>query len=707
MPPGTGVSSMDALTLSQYDDLLSDVLLDKVGLWFQTRKMFPRYRSARINANATTRIVQQVATGETELAQAVDELLKHDYIVAFLKRKSKLYIENFRLHAGRYISMYLPEAGYEIAQTDRYKVVTGTSEARVVATKRYELGMVISLCSGSVAKLSEKETQRMAEEHADFSVIWWQKQKSMCLFLGPARFVNHDCNPNCQFTALGSDAICFQALRTIEPGEEITTHYGNSYFGAENCECLCATCEKYSRGWFAHRNAGTEGVSNAVDESQSSYSTDTETTLVNPTSSQPSARLQESTDSIRMRTRNKGCRSVTPASCLPSTSRKQSTAADDVCSVCGEKEHIVDATEAASSEAPGWEALKAALLCQRCARHQLLFGCRWPTRPQPYKKRPLPSGKRNGKRLPESSNSSESGTKPTRRLNPANAPKRRKRVRTIYDGDQGPVNKSAQEMFAELAVGTPVLVDPLDEKAKFWWPGVIVNREVEAAKQDGDETEQKEIWQVRYFEDGSFSMCQAHEMLLFDPTEAPFTKWMESLESFVDEPAIRRALAYYEWRFLASIPSRHEPPKDGLQATDGKEKTELGRIAGVNASARLKHIYHSDCLEQLASAMDVPEIVFDDFFADCDDGLVVQEHGSRASKACVQPYLLCVRDKVTSVDARDGKLYKARIEQVDFVNNSERLGLYYYLHYFGWNSRYDEWVSPCQIVALPSAKGKS
>ncbi|KAJ2852047.1 histone lysine methyltransferase Set9 [Coemansia brasiliensis] len=711
MPPGSGVSSMNALTLSQYDDLLSDVLLDKVGLWFQTRKMFPRYRPARINANKIIRIVQQVAAGEIELAQAVDDLLAHDYITAFLKRKSKLYIENFRLHAGRYISMYLPEAGYEIAQTDRYKVVTGKSEARVVATKRYELGMVISLCSGSVAKLTEKETLRMAEEHADFSVIWWQKQKSMCLFLGPARFVNHDCNPNCQFTALGSDAICFQALRTIEPGEEITTHYGNSYFGTENCECLCATCEKYSRGWFARRDADAEGISSTLDEAQSSSSTDTETTLVNSTNSQPSARLQEDKDSIRMRTRNKGRRSVTPASCLPNTTRKQpAAAAGDVCFVCGEKGHIVDSTAAASSEVSNWTPMKPALLCQRCTRHQLLFSCSWPTRPQPCKKRTLPSGKRNGKRLSASSNSSDfSSAKSTRRLNPTNASKRRKRVRTIYDGDQGPVDKSAQEMFAELAIGTPVLVDPLDEKAEFWWPGVIVDRKVEAVGENGDDAEQKEMWQVRYFEDGSFSMCQAHEMVLFDPTMAPFTTWMESLKDFLNEPAIRRALAYYEWRFLASIPNRHEPPSDNSRTSDGtgNERVELGRIAGVNASARLKSVYHSDCLEQLASAMETPEIVFEDFFAECDDGLVVQEHGSHASKACVQPYLLCIRDKVTGVDARDGKLYKARIEQVDFVNNSKRLGLYYYLHYFGWNSRYDEWVSPCQIVSSQSGKMSS
>ncbi|PIA16185.1 SET domain-containing protein, partial [Coemansia reversa NRRL 1564] len=179
-----------------------------------------------------------------ELIEAVDALLSQEYISAFLRHKSEMRLADFRLHAGRYFSMYLPEAGYEIVQTRRYRAVTGQNEARVVATKRYTLGMVISLCSGSVAKLSDREIKRMEQESADFSVMWWSKKKSMCLFLGPARFVNHDCDSNCRFTALGSDAICFQALRTIEPGEEITTHYGSNYFGDGNCECLCATCEK-------------------------------------------------------------------------------------------------------------------------------------------------------------------------------------------------------------------------------------------------------------------------------------------------------------------------------------------------------------------------------------------------------------------------------------------------------------------------------
>ncbi|KAJ2174477.1 histone lysine methyltransferase Set9, partial [Coemansia sp. RSA 518] len=127
----SAVTSMDALTLSKYDDLLSDVLLDQAGLWFQTRKMLPRYRRARTCAQATIDIVQRVATGSVELAAAVDELLDLDYVASFLKHKTMERRADFRLHAGRYISMYLPGAGYEIGQTARYAVVTGQSEARV------------------------------------------------------------------------------------------------------------------------------------------------------------------------------------------------------------------------------------------------------------------------------------------------------------------------------------------------------------------------------------------------------------------------------------------------------------------------------------------------------------------------------------------------------------------------------------------------
>jgi histone-lysine N-methyltransferase SUV420H len=46
---------------------------------------------------------------------------------------------------------------------------------------------------------------------------------------------------------VGADVICFKALKPIDVNEEITTYYGDNYFGVGNQECLCATCERYNQ----------------------------------------------------------------------------------------------------------------------------------------------------------------------------------------------------------------------------------------------------------------------------------------------------------------------------------------------------------------------------------------------------------------------------------------------------------------------------
>ncbi|KAJ1936560.1 histone lysine methyltransferase Set9, partial [Linderina macrospora] len=520
---GSSVSTMDALTLSKYDDLLNDVLLDQVGLWFATRKMFPRHRRARIHQASVIDLVQKLAAAEITLSHALEALLNDEYIASFLRHKSALRLEDFRLHASRYFSMYLPEAGYEIGQTNRYKIVTGKSEAKIVATKQYTLGMVINLCSGSVARLSEHEIGRLERERADFSVMWWSKKKSMCLFLGPARFVNHDCDSNCRFTALGSDAICFQALRTIEPGEEITTHYGSNYFGENNCECLCATCEKYSRGWYAHNSkpettttttTTTTAISGLV-EYRSQTSTDTESHSSTPTES----------DDIRLRTRNKGRRSVTPASCMnghKSTIGRNTDPTILYCMCCGEEYDGAPVPEnvrlelAAELLKPKKKRSRAmpSICCNRCARHKLLYGVEWPDRK--VLKSKTATGRRkvskrdkltavtaaNGSSVLASDSDTATGERNKRRK------QEERKEATIYSGTLGSRNASAAEMFAEFAIGTPVFVDPLDGSIDYWWPGVIVDH------LDGAEDGIRR-YQVRYFEDSSYSQCLGQDLVLF------------------------------------------------------------------------------------------------------------------------------------------------------------------------------------------------
>lgn len=54
-----------------------------------------------------------------------------------------------------------------------------------------------------------------------------------------ARYINHSCKPNA-YAEMDGDRIFIYAKRKIEPGEEITYHYGKEYwedFIGKNCQC--------------------------------------------------------------------------------------------------------------------------------------------------------------------------------------------------------------------------------------------------------------------------------------------------------------------------------------------------------------------------------------------------------------------------------------------------------------------------------------
>ena len=58
-----------------------------------------------------------------------------------------------------------------------------------------------------------------------------------------ARYANHACRPNAD-AVLSGNRVYLRARRTIEPGEEITYHYGREYFDLffKDSGCRCATC---------------------------------------------------------------------------------------------------------------------------------------------------------------------------------------------------------------------------------------------------------------------------------------------------------------------------------------------------------------------------------------------------------------------------------------------------------------------------------
>ncbi|KAE9411350.1 hypothetical protein BT96DRAFT_870033 [Gymnopus androsaceus JB14] len=218
-------------------------------------------RLPKVSAHDLLEIVRRLVVSKGPLPHAVrsavDELFLLAPIRYYLQNYTQKQINAFATHASRYLELYYPTGSIEISHTSRYSHRTGKSELCILATRNLASGTVITELKGSMANLTEEEDRelkrtdlRNKDIRRDFSVIHSKSMKKNHLFLGPARFVNHDCDNNCELFREGK-YITFRVLRPIAIGEEITAHYGDSYFGRKNRHCLCETCEKKCRGAYA------------------------------------------------------------------------------------------------------------------------------------------------------------------------------------------------------------------------------------------------------------------------------------------------------------------------------------------------------------------------------------------------------------------------------------------------------------------------
>ena len=171
--------------------------------------------------------------------------------------------EDFRLHMRNYINIWLPDCPFEISTTNRYTITN--HEAATTARKTIKEGDTIKYLCGNLVAMTPEEEASLDLNRLDFSVVLSSRKKTPSLFLGPARFANHDCRPNAKLAQVGM-GMQIKAIRQIELGEEITVFYGDHYFGHANCECLCATCESKATGGWAPRD---EEPSTNLDSSAS------------------------------------------------------------------------------------------------------------------------------------------------------------------------------------------------------------------------------------------------------------------------------------------------------------------------------------------------------------------------------------------------------------------------------------------------------
>ncbi|CAF9914049.1 MAG: Histone-lysine N-methyltransferase set9 [Heterodermia speciosa] len=265
------VSKKDRLTLTQlagYDDILTDALVDHVYYWTTIRKNRSKYNLTRgINQDDVTRILLHDLIVEKDMQKAEASLLELPGLRKFYNNlKSDREKENFRKHMRKYINIWNTDCPFEVSTTNRYTIVT--HEAAVTARRNIKKGDVIKYLCGNKVAMTPEEENDLDLTRRDFSIVVSSRKKIPSLFLGPARFANHDCNANARLVTRGSDGMEVVAVHDIQEGDEITVTYGDHYFGENNCECLCLSCERAGRGgWPAQiQSSIASGVATPLHE---------------------------------------------------------------------------------------------------------------------------------------------------------------------------------------------------------------------------------------------------------------------------------------------------------------------------------------------------------------------------------------------------------------------------------------------------------
>ncbi|KAK8136870.1 Histone-lysine N-methyltransferase SET9 [Apiospora sp. TS-2023a] len=309
-PSAAAAAKRQSITLKQvqeYDDVLTDALVDHVYYWTTIPKNKAKYHPSRgVKEEEIAKIIQEHLIVQPDMKVAETKLLATAGLRKFINGlKTEKEKDAFRQHLRRYMQIYLPDSPFEVSTTNRYTIVT--HEAAVTARRYIRRGQPVKYLSGIQVLMSAEEEEDISRRKKDFSIVVSSRNKCASLFMGPARFANHDCDANAQLKIISQSSIEIHATRDIDVGEEVTVTYGDNYFGEDNCECLCQSCEnKLVNGWA--QPDGASPVKKSVEEEAASEGYSLRQTRGR--SSARSSRTPSITPDIRPKVRKSSSRSL-------------------------------------------------------------------------------------------------------------------------------------------------------------------------------------------------------------------------------------------------------------------------------------------------------------------------------------------------------------------------------------------------------------
>jgi histone-lysine N-methyltransferase SUV420H len=212
-------------------------------------------------------VIREQVIWEKDPVEAVQQLLDlpglRKYFAGLRDEKDK---EQFKKHVRRYVNIYMPDCPFEVTTTNRYTITD--HEASITARRDINPREEIKYLTGVQVAMTEEQEKSLEMARKDFSLVISSRKKTRSLFLGPARFANHDCDANARLSTKGYDGMQIVAVKPINEGDEITVSYGDDYFGDNNEECLCHTCEdRQQNGWAPMRRVEDD---EDVDEARGS-----------------------------------------------------------------------------------------------------------------------------------------------------------------------------------------------------------------------------------------------------------------------------------------------------------------------------------------------------------------------------------------------------------------------------------------------------